>query len=78
IRPEHLVLDAGGFEVTAEVVEPLGADTLVTARVATSDVVVTARLAGETEVVVGDPLRFGFDPRHAILLDPASGQRVRA
>lgn len=78
IRPEHLRSDPEGFEGTAEIVEPLGADTLVTVKVGEADTLVTARLPGEAEIAVGSRLRLGFDRHNAVLLDAQSGVRLRA
>jgi multiple sugar transport system ATP-binding protein len=76
IRPEHLRLAEGdeGFACTVEVVEPTGAETLV-----------TCDLAGETCLAAikersvaqsGDKIRFTFDPALAHFFNPASGQRL--
>ena len=76
IRPEHLREDPRGLEATVDVVEPLGADTLVSCRVGAETMV--ARLPGDTSVVPGDPIRLGFDVADALFFDTESGARVRA
>ncbi|MBL8700573.1 MAG: sn-glycerol-3-phosphate ABC transporter ATP-binding protein UgpC [Alphaproteobacteria bacterium] len=78
IRPEHLVRDPSGFAATVELVEPLGADTLVSARLGGGETMVTARLPGDAEIPIGATLRLGFDPHDAVLLDPETGARLRA
>ena len=77
IRPEHLVQvtdGAPGLVARVDLVEPLGADTLVTARVAAHPIV--ARLPGETVVEPGDTLTLGIDPARAHLFDAATGRRL--
>ncbi|MDR3495930.1 MAG: sn-glycerol-3-phosphate ABC transporter ATP-binding protein UgpC [Ancalomicrobiaceae bacterium] len=73
IRPEHLHLAGPGDPQDArlsgvvEVIEPLGADTLIHVIVAGRTLV--ARLAAE----VGDRIALGVDRTRAHLFDPASG-----
>ncbi|MBL8701000.1 MAG: sn-glycerol-3-phosphate ABC transporter ATP-binding protein UgpC [Alphaproteobacteria bacterium] len=77
IRPEHLVqLAAGapGLPSRIEVVEPLGADTLVTARI--GDTPVVARLSGDAVVAPGETLVLGLDPARAHLFDAKTGRRL--
>jgi multiple sugar transport system ATP-binding protein len=77
IRPEHLVeiaSGAPGLVARVDLVEPLGADTLVSARVDAYPIV--ARLPGETVVVPGDSLTLGLEPARAHLFDAATGKRL--
>ena len=80
VRPEHVVIgDAAGTlpfnrEVTAEVVEPMGSDTLVWTSLAGHDF--TFRVGSETRVRSGDTMRIGFDPARASLFDTATGIRL--
>jgi multiple sugar transport system ATP-binding protein len=74
IRPEHLADAPEGFELVAELVEPLGADTLVTGRI--GDGTITARLPGDRELAPGDRLRLAMRREDVILLDDA-GRRIR-
>jgi multiple sugar transport system ATP-binding protein len=76
IRPEHLRQDASGIDATVDVVEPLGADTMVSCRVGAETLM--ARLPGDATVAAGDAIRLAFDPADAMLFDLASGARVRA
>jgi multiple sugar transport system ATP-binding protein len=78
IRPEHFALaDAGkpGFAARAEVVEPLGSDTLVFMRLGEADVV--ARLPPSLGVAPGDRLEIAVDPMSLHFFDPSTGKAVR-
>jgi multiple sugar transport system ATP-binding protein len=77
IRPEHFSLADGrpGLAVRADVVEPLGSDTLVFARVGESDVV--ARLPPTLRVRAGDRLELAVDTTLVHFFDPATGAAVR-
>jgi len=79
LRPEHLAwtgadVDATTFEVTASVVEPLGADTLVFFEIAGLEMV--ARLPPEAARQTGDRVRLRPDLGRMHLFDPASGKRI--
>jgi len=74
IRPEHIsIASEGGIEAVAEVVEPLGSDTLLTAAVDGTSII--ARLPGEIVPRVGERLRLAFAPSRALAFD-ASGLRL--
>jgi sn-glycerol 3-phosphate transport system ATP-binding protein len=79
VRPEHVELAPGAADADAEVavdlVEALGADTLVHARLADGGAL-TLRLPGTTRVREGDrlPLRLPTGALHAF--DAASGKRI--
>jgi multiple sugar transport system ATP-binding protein len=76
IRPEHFSLAAGGgFRVRADVVEPLGSDTLVFVRIGESDVV--ARLPPTLRIGAGDLLGLSANTERIHFFDPASGNAVR-
>ena len=80
VRPEHLHVDGTGDTGTAidavvEVVEPLGAETIV--EVDLGGEAVTARLKGEHLPSVGSPLRLQVQPRSIYAFDADSGQRLR-
>jgi sn-glycerol 3-phosphate transport system ATP-binding protein len=81
IRPEHLEPCAESVAaIVAEVdlIEPLGADTLVYGRVAGSDGArVAARLPASSQVQAGK-LGLRYDPTNAHWFDPASGRRIEA
>ncbi|MFY7960075.1 MAG: ABC transporter ATP-binding protein [Elsteraceae bacterium] len=63
VRPEHLRVDpAGPLRTQVDLVEPLGADTLVTVRLGASQLI--ARLPGDAEIHPGDRLPLSVDPSH--------------
>ncbi len=79
LRPEDLAwttagVDAMTLEVTASVVEPLGADTLVFFEISGLEMV--ARLPPEAARDTGDCVRLRPDLRRMHLFDPASGKRI--
>jgi len=80
IRPEHITVGESAksmpvcFEVTADVVEPLGADLLVWTAVGQETFCI--RLDGQMQVQSGDVLVVGMDPARASLFDKVSGKRL--
>ncbi len=80
VRPEHVAVgelaEAMPFqsEVTVEIVEPMGSDTLVWTKLAGQDF--RFRMDGQAEVDEGDTLRIGFDPARASLFDRAAEERM--
>jgi len=80
IRPEHITVGESAksmpvcFEVTADVVEPLGADLLVWTAVDQETFCI--RLDGQMHVQSGDVLVVGMDPARASLFDKVSGKRL--
>jgi multiple sugar transport system ATP-binding protein len=79
LRPEDLAwttagVDAMTLEVTASVVEPLGADTLVFFEISGLEMV--ARLPPEAARDTGDCVRLRPDLRRMHLFDPTSGKRI--
>ena len=79
LRPEHLAwtpaeADATAIEVTASVVEPLGADTLVFFEISGLEMV--ARVSPEAARDTGDRVRLQPDLRRMHLFDPATGKRI--
>lgn len=80
IRPEHLkpVQDGGSFELSVELIETLGADTLAHGRLEHDGIVLTVRLPGTLAVSEGDRLRLEADPEAMHLFDPETGRRVAA
>jgi sn-glycerol 3-phosphate transport system ATP-binding protein len=78
VRPEHLQLTDGAEALLAgpvEMVEQLGADTLV--HVGHGSETVVARTAHNGVVKVGDVVRLAADPAQVFLFDSASGARIR-
>ena len=79
LRPEHLAwvgadTDATAIEVTASVIEPLGADTLVFFEI--SGVEMVARLPPEAARQTGDRIRLRLDLSRMHLFDPVTGKRI--
>jgi len=80
IRPEHVGVGESAklmpicFEITADVVEPLGADLLVWTIVGAETFCI--RLDGQMNVQSGDQLVIGIDPIRASLFDKVSGKRL--
>jgi len=83
IRPEHLHLTddptaGSSIAVTAELVEALGADTLVHARLSDEAPTILARLPGSATVRPGDRLTLAVRPDDIHLFDPDSGKSLGA
>jgi len=75
LRPEHLELAADGkLPLTIELLERLGADTIVHGRV--GEAALTARAAGALVARLGDTLNFAIQPEHILLFDRDSGRRL--
>ncbi len=77
IRPEHFSLAVpgdAGFTVRADVIEPLGSDTLVFTRIGESDVV--ARLPPTVRVSAGDPLELSVNTSRVHFFDSLTGMAV--
>ncbi len=79
LRPEHLhrVEDnAAGPRFTAQMVEHLGADTLVHGVLGESGDDITLRLSGISEMKAGDALGLAIEPRNVHVFDPGTGLRL--
>jgi multiple sugar transport system ATP-binding protein len=80
VRPENVVIGAAAsarpfsHEVEIEVVEPMGAETLVWTKLANANF--TFLVDSENRPTVGERTRIGFDPGRASLFDEASGDRL--
>lgn len=86
VRSEDLVLDAEGtFEVTVDIIEALGSDTLAYCRVASSvpstspiteqgDAIIV-RLSGAHRPAQGETIRLSIRPGHGHIFNPATGLR---
>lgn len=59
---------------TVEIVEPMGADTLVWTKVAGQDF--RLRMEGQAKVAPGDTIRIGFDPARASMFDKGTEERL--
>ena len=79
IRPEHFALAGEGEGVahlTVEVVEQLGADTLVHGHFGADRTDLTLRLSGNLSFARGAVLPLAIEPGHLHLFDPESGRRL--
>ena len=80
IRPEHVATGAllgeapVQMDVTVELVEPMGSDTLVWVNVAAQQFRI--RMDGQARVHDGDTLRIGFNPARASLFDKKTEERL--
>lgn len=80
IRPEHIATgaDAAAMPFNAdtqvEIVEPMGSDTLIWARLAGERIRI--RMDGQSKVATGDTLKIGFSPERVSLFDKASEDRI--
>jgi sn-glycerol 3-phosphate transport system ATP-binding protein len=79
IRPEHLIVTekgAGLVDLKVDMIEALGADTLVHGYLGTDRTVVTVRVPGVMKVVAADILPLTCEPERLHLFDPQSGTRL--
>jgi sn-glycerol 3-phosphate transport system ATP-binding protein len=76
IRPEHLELDPGApaVRLKAELVEALGADTIVHGTL--GGAALLARLPGTHRVAAGDEVPLRCAPEHLHVFDATSGKRL--
>jgi multiple sugar transport system ATP-binding protein len=80
VRPENVAIGAEGaarpfsHEVEIEIVEPMGADTLVWTKLAATNFAFL--VDSETRLKVGERITIGFDPSRASLFDEATGVRL--
>ena len=77
MRPEHFVAgDAGAGRISGQVqvVEPLGADTLVHLQV--GEAMVTARMAPEVRPTPGETISITMDPARLFLFDAATERAI--
>ena len=80
IRPEHIVSGEmadtapARFEVNAELVEPMGAETLIWATLGGAPL--RFRVDGHLTVAPGETIRIGFDPARASIFDKVEELRI--
>ncbi|MGQ7844459.1 ABC transporter ATP-binding protein [Granulosicoccus sp. 3-233] len=80
IRPEHVITgDLVGSapvsrEVTVDLVEPMGSDTLIYTQL--QDIPFHIRMDGQARVAPGDRITIGIEPARASLFDPATELRM--
>ena len=75
-RPEHVLLDGapGGIASSVEMIEPMGAESLVWSRI--GDVAVSVRIPSERQIAVGDTVSLSFPAHRLSLFSKASGARL--
>ena len=81
IRPEHLepvARDAATLDLTVDLVEALGADSLVHGQLAGSaqGTPVTVRVDGARRIEAGETLALAIAPEHVHFFDPGTGHRL--
>ena len=78
VRPEHVRIgspEETGMPATIELIDPMGADSLVWLR--TGGAALSARIAGSGHLVAGDEVVVSVAPEHVSLFDDATGERLR-
>jgi len=79
LRPEHFELASDGpIALRLELLERLGADTILHGRLGGSGSMIRARVPGTTEAAVGEILRFSIRPERVHLFDRETGRRLNA
>ncbi len=81
LRPEHVTEarsygSGAEFSLPADVVEPMGMETMIYITIAGSEV--CARVSPESAVAPGERMRFMADMRHMHLIDPATERVIEA
>jgi multiple sugar transport system ATP-binding protein len=80
VRPENIVINESekampvNCDVIVEVVEPMGADTLVWSSLNGRELRLTVE--GNKTVNIGDKLSLGFDPAHVSIFDFENENRL--
>ena len=80
IRPEHIVTGdnlasaAVKTNITVELVEPMGSDTLIYSRL--GDTAIHVRMDGQADVSPGSEVEIGFQPNRVSLFDPETEDRL--
>jgi sn-glycerol 3-phosphate transport system ATP-binding protein len=76
LRPEHVeITDDGPLPIRTELLERLGADTIVHGRLADGTALI-ARAAGTLALGLGETVRLAIRPEHIHLFDAESGRRL--
>jgi sn-glycerol 3-phosphate transport system ATP-binding protein len=77
LRPEHLEQTADGpLSVRVELLERLGADTILHGRLAGTDTPLIVRTAGTLGRQLGETVRFAIRPEYLYLFDADNGRRL--
>jgi sn-glycerol 3-phosphate transport system ATP-binding protein len=75
VRPEHMTRAANGIALKVDLVEALGADTLVHGRI--GGTALTVRLPGHDPAALGDTINLAVAPENLHLFDAGSGARLQ-
>jgi sn-glycerol 3-phosphate transport system ATP-binding protein len=78
LRPEHFAVDgvAASLNLTVDLVEMLGADTIIHGRIESAGPNILARLPGTARVSAGHRVTLSIAPEQIHLFDAATGKRV--
>src|SRR5882724_5590844 len=78
LRPEHFALDgaAAPLHLAVELIEQLGADTIVHGSLGKAGETILARLPGTVRVKIGETIPLTIPAEHIHLFDAASGARI--
>ena len=77
IRPEHMTADeAGAIAVHTDLLEQLGANTLLHGTLEGSDTEMVVSLPGHVTAAPGTVMRFSMQPQNIHLFDPQTGKRI--
>jgi len=77
LRPEHMELAAEGpLSLRIELLERLGADTILHGRHGADGLVISARVSGMIQPAIGEVLGFAIRPERIHLFDPESKRRL--
>jgi multiple sugar transport system ATP-binding protein len=74
VRPEHLIMNEGGFEATVSLIEPTGAETQITANLGATQIVASVR--DRINVQPGDTIAVGFDLNTVHVFDAQTENRL--
>jgi sn-glycerol 3-phosphate transport system ATP-binding protein len=77
LRPEHMELAAeGSVSLRVELLERLGADTILHGRIGANGLAMTARVPGAIQPSIGEVVGFTIRPERIHLFDPESKRRL--
>jgi len=77
LRPEHLeTVTDGPLAVRVELLERLGADTILHGRLSGDDTPLTVRMGSAFSLRLGETTRFAIRSEHLHLFDPETGRRL--
>ncbi len=77
IRPQHLVIDPKGSDLTVTLIEHLGGVTFVYLETATGERIIVETNADAEELELGTKVSVSFDTQSVMLFDPKTEKRIR-